>query len=175
MLDTYVIGIDPGRDGGLAGLSRDGRLVTCARMPLRITRKTDGGERAEIDEDALAALLRTWGSPAEAWIEDVWASSQMGVVGAFSFGTSKGIPLGVLAGLGIPRRRCAPILWKDRMGVMVPRRPGTSAKQHKKGLKAAAIKRAQTLFPTHVKALAHDGVAEAALIATFGLLSRKGS
>lgn len=167
MVDV-VVGMDPGKDGGLVAVTRPGLVSTSARMPVVRTTKSDGGERTVVDAEKVAAFLKSSGAQ-RVVIEDVWSSPQMGVVGAFSFGDSKGVLRGVCAGLGLPVAFVAPLTWKGRMGVLVPRRPGVSKKDHKKALKAAAIARAQVLFPG-AAGMDHDGVAEAALMAAYGLM-----
>jgi crossover junction endodeoxyribonuclease RuvC len=178
MVRGVVLGIDPGLDGALAILSADGKLLDVRPMPTRTLTKADGGKKRLVCEEGLAAYVRKW-QPTVAWIEDVYSSSQMGVVGAFTFGEGKGTLRGVLGALGVPRRFVSPMTWKARLGVLVPRTPllpGMTKKAHKaahkKALKDAAIAKAAKLFPRHARQLTKDGPAEAALIGAYGLIVR---
>ena len=155
-----VLGIDPGLDGGLAFLTQEGQLKVY-RMPTRPKIMASGKKRREIDEDRLATIIRLE-APSVAWVEDVHAIGGKasgrradGVVGAFAFGEGKGILKGVLGALGVLRRYVTPSVWKDRMRLSSD--------------KDLSIARAQRLFPTLRAELKHDGCAEAALLAVYGL------
>lgn len=163
-----VVGIDPGLDGGLVALDAAGRLIETKRMPTLTMKKASGGTRRLIDVAGIAAFLRTH-SPCTVVIEDVYSSPQMGVVGAFSFGEGKGALRGVCGSLGLEILWVSPLTWKGKLGLLLPRGRGSKA-AHKKALKTVAIKKAQAWFPG-VKGMEHDGQAEAALLASYGLLT----
>lgn len=154
-----VLGIDPGLDGGLGFLSRDG-AVKLYRMPTRAKFLKSGKKRREIDEDALAKIIRAE-SPDVVWIEDVHAiggkgknGRRDGVVGAFSFGEGKGILKGVVGALGIPRRYVDPQVWKGALRL--------SAAQDE-------VARARALFPAYAETIKGSGPSEGLLIAFYGL------
>lgn len=148
---TYI-GIDPGLSGALAWL-RPGGLSIIDMPTLTIGR---GGKRKrELDPDALANLLRD--DPGHAVIEDVHAMPGQGVSSVFSFGSTKGTIIGILAALQIPRSKVSPAVWKKALRVPAD--------------KDGARARASELFPasSHLWArVKDDGRAEAALIAEWG-------
>lgn len=154
-----VLGIDPGLDGGLGFLSRDG-TVKLYKMPTRAKLMKSGKKRREIDEDALATIIRRE-SPDVAWVEDVHAiggkgiqGRKDGVVGAFTFGEGKGILKGVLGALGVPRRYVTPQVWKGALRL--------SAAQDE-------VARARALFPAYAEVIKGSGPSEGLLIAFYGL------
>jgi hypothetical protein len=120
----------------------------------------------------LAAILREW-HPDILYCEDVNGFG-MGATSSFSFGRGTGVIDGVTSAvLGQPATLVAPQTWKGFLGILVPKKLGASKSAHKEALKAAAITKAQKLFPGRVE-LAHDGCAEAVLIGTYAVLKIKG-
>lgn len=150
-----LIGIDPGLSGALAVLDLKGSLLDTFSMPT-YTLKRSGDEKKMIDEVGVFKILRDH-APEAVWIEDVWSSSQMGVVSAFSFGEGKGILKGACAGIGVKPRYVPPAVWKAVMGVSA----------NKKTSKARALQ----LFPGKEKLLRSADKCEAALIGLYGLCS----
>lgn len=150
-----IVGIDPGKTGAIACL--DTRLLTirCEALPVAV-RELATTEKTQIDEDALAALLRAW-DPHVAWIEDVFAHSGEGPVGAFSFGEGKGVLRGVLGALGVPRQYVSPQRWKGLLRCPADKQ------------KAKAL--SHRYFPKADRLLKSSGKAEAALIALYGCLA----
>jgi crossover junction endodeoxyribonuclease RuvC len=111
-----------------------------------------------IDHYALARLIDAWAplNP-QAWVEQVATRPGEGAVGAFSFGKSYGLVLGVLAAHFIKIEHVTPASWKTALKV--------------KGDKDVSRQRASALFPTYSGLWARvrdDGRAEAALIAYYG-------
>lgn len=156
---VHILAIDPGLSGGLVFLSETGQIVAAYRMPTYATPKADGGEKRHVDEDALAKIVRDHREGLiEAWIEDVHSMPRDGHVGAFSFGEGKGVLKGVLGALGVRRRYADPSVWKGAMGLTKD--------------KKLSIRKAQGMFPQHASILKNDGVAEAGLLAVYGLLRR---
>lgn len=91
-------------------------------------------------------------------VEAVHAMPNEGAVGAFSFGVNYGGWLGVLAGAGIPVMTVPPDVWTAILGV------GGNKDLHRE--------KARELWPetAHLfKAKGSDGIADAALLAHFGL------
>lgn len=135
-----IIGIDPGKNGGIAWI-RDG-YPCVEKMP-------DGPcdirdlFREIVREDAMVV----------AFCEKVHSSPQMGVVSAFTFGYGLGVLHGLLAALEIPLIQVQPQKWQKEMGCLT------------KGDKNVSKRRAQELFPalkiTHA-------TADALLIAQYG-------
>ena len=145
---TYIIGIDPGKTGALALLDEDGELLEVEDMP------TLG---KNVSAHLLADILRLWRFNYTATftsvIEDVSSSPQMGVTSAFSFGRSKGVVEGAVAGAGFRIVYVTPAKWKRDMRL----------RKDKDAARDLATKRWPTFSPMF-KLAKHDGRAEAALI-----------
>lgn len=155
MADT-LLGIDPGLKGALAFLDRKGNLLGAFKIPTYRQQRSKGKFKTFIDERELAAIIDRF-QPSEYWIEDVFSSSQMGVVSSFSFGEGKGILKGLAAGRGIIPNYVSPAVWKRDIGVTAEKR--------------SSILKAKRLFPFQQKMLTSEGKCEAALIALYGLLT----
>jgi crossover junction endodeoxyribonuclease RuvC len=158
----WTLGIDPGLSGALALLDGGGALIDVRDMPVRVERKSDGGERRRVDAVGLCGTVRDMLGEAQrsligVWIEAVSASPRDGVTQAFSFGHGLGTVDAVLALEGLAGRPIAASRWKGAF------RLGRD--------KGASRDLASRLFPDHAAAFARacdDGRAEAALIARFG-------
>lgn len=168
------VGIDPGHKGGLAlvdGVS--GALIDVRRMPIWKRKLASGKVRELEDPLKISDIFREWGADFY-YLEDVNGFG-MAATSSFSFGRGVGVILGAIGGVsGKVPTLTAPQAWKGCMGLLLPKKPHVSEKQHKAALKQAACARAKKLFPTHANVLDHDGCAEAALIATYGVLKTKG-
>lgn len=138
-----IIGIDPGKSGGIAWI-RDGSPCV-EKMPETLK---------DLWELITSDILRneTIGMTV-AYIEAVHSSPQMGVTSAFTFGQGFGHLEMALTAAGIPFERVSPQKWQKAMGCMT------------KGDKNVSKRRAQELFPemkiTHA-------TADALLIAEYG-------
>ena len=153
-----IMGIDPGIGGAFA-LIENCAIVDTADMPIREERKSNGGIRRRVDAEGVAALVDRW-APQRAMLEQVSASPGMGVSSAFSFGHGVGVLEAVLAVRGIEYKPVHPGVWKRALSVPAE--------------KDAARQRAAALFgPTaaaaHWPLKKHDGRAEAAMIALYGV------
>lgn len=150
-----ICGIDPGKSGAIAILDRAGDLVAVYDMP---TTKTSTGRQA-VDPHGVAEILRKH-EPSMTVLEQVATRPGEGAVGAFSFGTSYGVVLGVLAALGLRHKLTRPDAWKKQVGIPA------------KSEKSVSIAFAKRLVPSCADALAgpkgglKDGRAEAVLLAT---------
>ena len=138
-----IIGIDPGKGGGIAWIS-DGKPCV-EKMP-------------ETLQDVWELVVDIGGgiesfSHVVAYIESVHSSPQMGVKSAFTFGNGFGHLEMALTAAGIPFERVSPQRWQKAMGCMT------------RGDKNVSKRRAQELFPamkvTHA-------TADALLIAEYG-------
>ena len=154
-----ILGVDPGLAGALAFLDPENSTMRIFDMPTFTYTTTK--ERNKVDPYAIAREM-TAQPLSHAYIEEVNASPQMGVVSAFSFGEGKGILLGAAAALNIPVTLVKPTNWKKILRVPADKR--------------ASVQRATQLLP-HVGQLfkgprggVFDGRAEAALIALFGAM-----
>jgi crossover junction endodeoxyribonuclease RuvC len=89
----------------------------------------------------------------------------IGAVGAFSFGRSRGVVEGVLGAAGIACSFIAPASWKRAVGLSLA---------SKDAARSEAIRR----WPNHAELFARvkdDGRAEAALIAVAGMMRQGGA
>jgi crossover junction endodeoxyribonuclease RuvC len=152
-----VAGIDLGLSGAVALIdAASGAVVDIADMPtLALAR--GGKHKREIDAHSLARLIGDR-RPSHVYIEMVGAMPGQGVSSVFAFGKSFGVVIGVLAALAVPMTLVSPVTWKRALGVPAA--------------KDAARYRASQLLPAaahHWPLVKHDGRAEAALIALYGL------
>jgi crossover junction endodeoxyribonuclease RuvC len=156
MSTQTICGVDPGATGGIAFVDAlTGALVAAYPMPMT----KDG----KVEATLLTAYLNGH-RPVRAYVENV--SSRPRQAGQFSFGVSTGIVHGVLGARGVPFALVAPQSWKGAYGIK--RAEG----QTKRDTKSEARFLAAKLFPDHASKFSKvkdDGVAEAALIALYGL------
>lgn len=138
------VGIDPGRQGGIAVLSSTG--VVAHKMP-------------ETEADLLA-VLEDIGLQfqAHAMLEHVWSIPGQG--GAFKFGRSVGHLEMALTAARIPFDRALPRKWQLALGVAYP---AGSTDTEKKNI---TKRRAQALFPELGQTITH-AIADALLIAEY--------
>lgn len=148
-----IAGCDPGAKGAIALLYPERGMLRVIDMPTyEITRTKT---RTLMDEGAIADFLKD-GMPIHLYLEEVFASPQMGVTSAFTFGVNYGTVKGVCTGLSIPRSEVRPQVWKK--GLNVPKD------------KKEATARAKQLFPACTTLFSRPDRAEASLIALYGML-----
>lgn len=168
MNPARILGVDPGLSGGWAVVDSSGVLLDCGNTPTHVVRKS-GKTRTQIDGRALARQLGDY-PLTHAFVEAV--SSRPRQQGQFQFGVNTGLVHGILHAFGVPFTLVAPASWKGSYGI---RRAEDETKADKKG-EARAL--ASKIFPAHANSFARvkdDGVAEAALIALYGLFTTKGT
>ena len=134
-----IIGIDPGKAGGIAWIC-DGK-VAVEKMP----------ETLKDLWDLIAGIAAE--GPCRAFLEQVSSSPQMGVTSSFTFGNGFGHLEMALTAANIPFERVRPQVWQKAMQCMT------------KGDKNITKAKAQELFPT-IK-ITHAN-ADALLIASYG-------
>jgi crossover junction endodeoxyribonuclease RuvC len=146
-LAPCIVGIDPGKKGGVASIRADGYLLDYVPM-------CEAYELAEYLRDK--EILRCY-------VERCQAMPSQGVKSMFTYGVGYGKILGVLETLKISHDTVPPQTWQRKMI------PGTKKGETKK----AALVKARQLFPHESFVLpscrvAHDGVVDAVLIAEYG-------
>jgi len=149
-----VVGVDPGITGGLACI-HSGILSAVEPMPVYNGRADGLG----IDE-----LLAEW-EPDAVYIEDTQPMPRNGSIASFSLGLNTGIVVGAVTANRFRLVRVRPQAWKKKMGLI------GKDKTASRGL-------ARELFPQYAerfKLVKHDGLAEAALIARFGVFNEMAS
>jgi len=134
-----ILGIDPGKSGGLALLDNHEDSAQALKMP-------------ETEMDVWDALYQM--SPSHAFIEKVHAMPGQGVSSTFNFGRNYGMLLMALTAAGIPFTEVTPQKWQGAMDC----RTG--------GDKNISKRRAQQLFPN---VDVYHWNADALLIASYGL------
>lgn len=153
MTDQLIIGIDPGKSGGIAFFFDDGDQIV-EPMP-----DTMSDIHMLLHNTAMLKFGRWTPIKAFAYIEKVHSSPQMGVTSAFTFGQGYGALLMLLTCKGIPFEQVTPQKWQKALGCM------------SKGDKNVTKRRAQELFPglkiTHA-------TADALLIGEYGRRLRQG-
>jgi len=142
---TLIVGVDPGRNGAFAVLDTGTfKRVTCHDMPGTI--------------DGLHDLVASLPEVAFAVVEQLHAGPVMSRTTIAAMFESYGALKGALAWRSIPVHTVRPSVWKQSLNIPAD--------------KAAARRRAAEFFPddAHQWRLAkHDGRAEAALMAWYGL------
>jgi len=150
-----IIGVDVGLDGAIAMMNGTD-LIKVLDMPT-VTLDRNGKAKRQISIPELIEIIDEF-KPEEAYIEKVFAMSGQGVTSVFSFGRSLGAIEGVIAARSIKSTLITPQTWQKAMGVS--------------GGKDGSRARAMELFPYQMdffKLKKHDGRADAALIACWGL------
>lgn len=140
-----ILGVDPGRRGALALL--DGPVAKVRDMPLL-------GD--DYDAIAIRDLLLEW-RPTHAMIERTRAHPGMSRHAMHELGYGSGLLYGIILTAGVAVSRAAPSTWKRAMQV-----PAN---------KNEARRIATEMFPAlarYLHLVAHDGRAEALLLAEYG-------
>lgn len=145
-MKTIFIGIDPGKDGGIACIDTEkGFSFTVPYSDKELIDLCSG-----VSHDSSEAIC---------CLEKVGAMPGQGVVSMFSFGQSVGYIKGVLEAFRIPYQEIPPKKWKGEFGL--------------NSEKAASAEVCRKLFPetnllaTNRHKKPHDGMAEALLMAEY--------
>lgn len=159
---SYVLGIDPGKDGALAMLSDDDLHVF--RMP--VVRTVVGrGRRDRVDPQGVWDLMSALVYADLVVIEGVGGRARQSAAAAFVFGYSTALPHMAAIACGLKVEVVQPQTWKRWS--KIPPKNDIAAKRY-------IIKRATDLFPENQgdfyteRGRTLDGCAEAALIASWG-------
>jgi len=157
-LKIYV-GIDPGKDGGIAAIigtgKEEGRVFFAEKIPL-------SGDN-ELDLSLITSQMETFKRQGivQVTIEKVHSMPGQGVASMFSFGMTTGMIHGVVAACRIPRYLVSPQTWKKKILY-------DTAKD-----KNAAIEYCARVYPqisllaTPRSQKAHTGIADAICIARY--------
>lgn len=144
-MDMTYIGIDPGKGGGIAAIYPNGEIVA---IPY-----------SDSDLLFLCAGIKDAAAHSIACVEKVGAMPGQGVTSMFTFGKSCGYIEGVLSAFMIPYQLVPPQTWKKEFSLG--------------GDKQKSIEVCRRLYPglnlkrTDKCKKDHDGMAEAALMATY--------
>jgi crossover junction endodeoxyribonuclease RuvC len=157
-----VLGIDPGMSGGWALVDASGNLLDAGPFPIHTVKKSSKTVK-QLDGRALAQVLAQTNAT-QAYVEQV--SSRPRQAGQFQFGINTGMIHGILHALQMPFDLVSPLLWKPAYGIK------RDHDETKASTKTRAREIAAKVFPAHSGLFARvkdDGVAEAALIALYGV------
>ncbi len=156
-----VLGVDPGINGALAFFDVPAGHLEVVDMP---TIAAGTNSKRVVDEAALASCIGgRLARIGHAFVERVGAMPGQGVTSMFSFGRSFGVVLGALAAFQVPITLVQPQRWKSALSVPAA--------------KDGARARASQLLPAYSRLwplVKHDGRAEAALIAHYGVTYGRG-
>lgn len=147
-----VAGIDPGKNGGIVIL--EGLKAIDARTMCWAGDELDGGTLAQVLREYEVDLVT---------MEKVHSMPRDGVKQAFAFGAAFGGVKGVVAAVGIPLQLVTPQAWKKLI---------LAGTDHGKDAAISYTLRmypAVNLFLTPRHRKAHDGMADAACIAEYGV------
>lgn len=145
-MKTFFIGIDPGKNGGIAQIDTENGVI-CTEPYSDTALMTVCGDAHYVADGVICCL------------EKVGAMPGQGVVSMFNFGQSYGYIKGVLESYRIPYQEITPQKWKREFGLSSD--------------KTASAEVCRKLFPD-INLLAtprskkpHDGMAEALLMAEY--------
>ena len=172
-IEMVVVGIDPGLRGALIGLDAGGKALFRTCMP------TIGNV---VDLTHVALLLcdavKESNGPLVVFLEEVHARPGMSLKSITTFLRGFGGVEGVVVALGIPLTLVRPQIWQRPFHAGLSNLVTDSKASASKQAKMKSLIAAKRLYPGEPlvpdtepnKAKVHDGVVDALLIATYGVL-----
>lgn len=151
MTTRTICGIDPGVNGGIAFYGPGGSLFVRGMPALKVNGKS------QIDVAAVVDILEEH-ECGHVVLEAVAARPGQGVSSMFNFGRTYGRLEGIIYTMRLPHTLVTPQAWKKALQVPAD--------------KDAARARASQLLPAHSSKwplVKHDGLAESALLAYYGM------
>lgn len=154
----FILGIDPGLNGGMVALKLDGSEILPPMVMPRIEKELDTTQIVRWLGEISPIVRHTW-------LESVHARPGQGVSSMFKFGKVLGTLEGILVALEMPFTKVTPQTW------MRPLHAGISREMQPKNRSRIA---AGNLFPNidlRLSARArnpHDGLVDALLLAEYG-------
>lgn len=167
---TVIVGIDPGKTGGLAVLDVEtADLIELHRFPL-IVREYNVPRLVDIFEDVEERF-----NIGLCVIEDVHALAGKGAKATFNFGFGVGMVRAIVAAMHFAYVLAQPKAWQKIAwdGVPIQYKPGKKNGKRQRDPKATSMLAASRLFPGETFTpdklkTPHDGLIDAALIAYAG-------
>ena len=138
----FYMGIDPGKDGAMAWISRDGEV-----------------EILPFSESGYASILCQMRGKAVVALEKVGARPGQGTKSMFTFGENYGFIRGILEAFSIPYQEITPQKWKKEFSVTSDKKTSINAAKH--------LFPYADLRKTERSTKDHDGMAEALLLAEY--------
>lgn len=154
------VGIDPGLQGGIVTFSDDKAFEEAHVMPLK---------HGSLCVKGIKKIFEPFKEPAWIFVEEPFALRFQGLRGTMTMFTNYGRLLAALEDLELAYELIPPVTWQAFFGIR-----GTD----RKTTKDQSIEICQNLYPscnllTRASLYLHDGIADAALIGTFGFSTRK--
>jgi hypothetical protein len=179
----YVIGIDPGLNGGIAAIELGPIGEPINLEVIRMPTKPGPAGRRDVDGSEVGAFLNHVcrnGTVLCAAVESVHAMPKQGVTSAFNFGKGYGKILGIIESMDIPLDEPTPQQWQKLVlsgmktkGAKKTRTKGAAKSNTERRDKDISIRFVLNHFPqvnlkaTDRSTTLHDGMAEAVCIAEY--------
>lgn len=154
-MKQFVLGIDPGKNGGIVGLT-NGHINLIDKMP-----QTPAEMWGYFNTSGLRLILKSKDN-IYVFIEDVHSMPTDGVRSAFTFGRQLGYLDMVLASCGVDPIRVVPSVWMGKMGL---KRQGDETRYN---YKKRLVQEAKLLAPNAYDKKITLQTADAFLIAKYG-------
>jgi|TARA_R100001443_G_scaffold29830_4_gene43124 crossover junction endodeoxyribonuclease RuvC len=165
-MNHVVIGIDPGKDGALVVLNHHGSAVSSYLTSKEFTLRLGKGSKRDYNESRMVDAFRSLGNDNNillAVLEKQWARPGQGVSSTFSTGLGYGLWKGILSAVGIPFIEVSPKTWaKSVLKDVSGDGKGRSVYVASKRVPDLDLSPGKRTKP-------HDGLADAACIALYGL------
>lgn len=168
---TDILGIDPGLDGAIARISKDGQIVTKYILPTFELHKPKKGSKVGtnriLDIHGLCAFLENNKDVSHCFLESVSSRPQQGVASVFKFGRVFGNIEALVIAHKIPMTLVTPQAWTKVLHQGMPKVDDSDAKTR-------SLLAFSRLFPNcDIRASErckkpHDGLLDAILIAEYG-------
>lgn len=159
-MSQYVIGIDPGLNGGLALLDPHGKVIRCDDMPVLAAgaKGAKGKNRRDYDRVSCWAWLQSAAvefASLTVVLEQLQPMPKNGCISAFKLGAGLELWATAAVAASVPLERVRPQRWQKALGVP----------SGEKG----SLARAREMFPgAPLKLEKHSGRAAAILLAEYG-------
>ena len=177
-MENVFIGIDPGKDGGIAVLNNLGEPLMVSASPKIGT---------EFDSHAMSHLVEQFYlnegyKLIHVCLEDIHATHMGGNTSSFTMGEGKGLWRGILSALSAPFSLIQPKEWQKRIWINTLKQyqPSSSGKTQVVDTKKTSLLVCKHLFPKQNLLTSprckkeHDGIVDALLIAYYCYLLNKG-
>ena len=163
------IGVDPGMTGAIVGIREDSSIALAWTADREAGYFVDG----EPDPRAITARLRELADEGivGVWVETPFAPGRIGTANAITIGIRWGLLFGAIVAARVPVHRVTPASWSRSLLGSPPK--GGWPPKAKKGAAIRVVGEmlpALSLVPPRSR-VAHDGLADAACCAIFGLRS----
>lgn len=157
---SRIAGVDVGSNGAISLIDTAEATLRCRSIPVFKIKRTSGRTKTALDEQNFLAIIREF-RPDYAFMEQLNAMPEQGVVAMFTFGEIYGGVKMAFAALGIPYLPIPPAEWKRDLKV-------TADKEQTRQRASQLFPRCTGFWPNKAD---HDR-AESALIALHGALTR---